>query len=533
MSDMTIQSNSRLHNSPRIFTQFSTKPKSWVINVHNDSDSEKPKNSKKVLLIGLAAAAGVLFMSKGFQKNTQKSLNKLKEYLEGKLDTLNLRETGKLKTIYSYSLRKLNSFIKKTESFNNIISLKDILFMKLMYKTKPTMKIHNYISDVFENISRKTIKNSYKKTGKSFDVMYKKFDELDDYILKNHGDETIEYEGKEVTKREFIERIRGCRDMVKLSVSTFLSDSAQNNRYDYIKKSTSKLYSKFWDESFKGFWSKDNKFKSKKMWHTFIAAEQIKGDKSQLAEGVGILRDMIAYTEADKSIFILSNLKKLEGTISPEDFKAANILERLQWFAEDPKVLNDNRRLFLQELKRLEDYKILTSFDDDIAEVQLKNKSSYIRSIKNILEYNDVSDIQNILNMYNKIAPFELAKSGATRAVKEAVKSFDRSVNLEIEEFFDKERDLQLGSAPTDILTILFSGSLIGYGLCRAKDKEERTSVILKSGIPIIGGVLTTMISAAKLMTNGKSLALGFVSGIALNQLGKLADIFYKKYQHK
>ena len=107
-------------------------------------------------------------MSRGFQKNASKALNKFKIYLEDKRDLSSIKDTSQKTKFYDFSLRRINSFIKKTESINNITSLKDILFMKLMYKTKPTEKIHKGITSYFEKVSRQTVLDSYKKTEKHF-----------------------------------------------------------------------------------------------------------------------------------------------------------------------------------------------------------------------------------------------------------------------------------------------------------------------------------------------------------------------------
>ena len=135
--------------------------------------------------------------------------------------------------------------------------------------------------------------------------------------------------------------------------------------------------------------------------------------------------------------------------------------------------------------------------------------------------------------MIYKIAPFELAKSGAALSVKKAVETFDKALNLETVEFFDKMRDLKLGSAPTDILTIILSFITLSFGFGYAKDKEEKKSVMLKSGIPVVGAIATTLYSTTKLVSGGKSLALGFLSGIVLNQLGTITDNLRKQYQSK
>ena len=138
-----------------------------------------------------------------------------------------------------------------------------------------------------------------------------------------------------------------------------------------------------------------------------------------------------------------------------------------------------------------------------------------------------------MLDIYYKIAPFELSKSGALKSAQKAVSSFDKSVNLEVGEFFDKSRDLGLGSAPTDVLTLLFSCGMITYGLNKAKGNDEKKSVMLKSGIPIVGAVGTSLISATKLVSGSKSIALGLISGLVLNRIGTQADKIRKDNANK
>ena len=144
--------------------------------------------------------------------------------------------------------------------------------------------------------------------------------------------------------------------------------------------------------------------------------------------------------------------------------------------------------------------------------------------IRNMVKDDDTGELGDMLNIYRKIVPFVLTKSGALDIAKKSVESFDKSVNLETGELFDKLRDLELGSAPTDILTLFLSSWMIVLGLGKAKNSQERESVMLKSGIPVIGGIATTMISTTKLVSGGKSLALGIISGLILNRLGVIAD---------
>lgn len=485
---------------------------------------QEPKYASAIALTAIASVVSIFMFSRGVQKNVSKYLGRFKDYLSAKQEVSSLNQEKKSARFYQLSIRSLNSFIKKSESINNITSLKDILFMKLMYGTKATKAIHDSITNYFEKISRKTVTDSYKITKNKFAQMNRIFDNLDEHILKNSPDEIINYKGINYTKKELIAQAKGHRETAKTVADTFMSEESLKTRYDYINNVTKDLYSTFWDFSFKDFWSKNNKFKRKEMWQTFIAAEQIKGDKTMLAEHVSIARQVLSYSEGDKAERIQDYVKKLGDIMPVSDKEGLNIVERLEWFLKHSEGFSESTDNFKTELEKLKEHKIEGINDKNIAKSQQEYKDLCIRLISEILEDNSAGEIQDMLSIYYKIAPYELSKSGAALAVKRAVKSFDKSVELEIVEFFDKIRDLRLGCAPTDVLTVLISFGLISYGLGYTKDKDERISIALRSGIPTVGALATSIFSATKLVSGGKSIALGILSGIILNRIGYLVD---------
>ena len=540
MTDINLTYPDRRYDyTSSIFNKFPTKRTVGAVSANIQStdktkttngNNNNKNNFSKTAFLACIIGGGMLFLSKGVQKHTTKTLEKIRDTLEGKLDTSVLKDSHKKSSFYEYSLRRINSFLLKSESINNINSLKDILFMKSMYSTAPTKKVHKGISDFFEKLSINTIKKSYKKTQKDFDEMYKIFDDLDDYILRTSGDELVTYrdkkihKNKKVAKKELIKEAKNFRDTVKMVTDAFIMDKTQDVRYGYIKQSTTNLYTNFWNESFKGFWTKDNKFKRKEMWQTFIASEQIKGNKTHLAKNVAFTRQVLSFTDKEKLLFISGYLKNLDAIMPPKDIEGANIVKKLQWLAKNTNSIKNNKELFLKELKKLKKHNLGNN------KTLMEDKETNIKLIKSMIKDKATGELQDMLDIYYKIAPFELSKSGALKSAQKAVSSFDKSVNLEVGEFFDKERDLGLGSAPTDVLTLLFSCGMITYGLNKAKGKDEKTSVILKSGIPIVGAVGTSLISATKLVAGSKSIALGLISGLVLNRIGTHADKIRKGY---
>ncbi len=499
----------------------------------NKTRKEGQRTGSAIAIASLATVCSLLMLSRGVQKNTNKFLNHIKDYLEKKSERSSLKNASKKKSFYDFFIRRTNSFIKKSESINNITSLKDVLFMRLMYKTKPTKELHEAISKYFEEVSQKTVFDSYKKTDKCFKQMYKLFDELDEFIINKSGNEIVEVNGVKRTKKELIDDAKNFRDLTKMAVDAFIDEETIKGRFDYINEVTSSLYSTFWDASFKDFWSKNNKFKRKEMWQTFIAAEQVKGNKTKLAEMVSLARNAVTYTKKDELSNVYDYVMALDAIVPPNDKEGIEIVKKLEWFSKNPDMFENNKDLFFKELKNLEEHKFALSSDPRAATALEEYKKINIKNIEKQVYDNQSGMLQDMLAIYYKIAPFELEKSGALLSLKKAVKSFDKSVYLENAEFFDKIRDLRLGAAPTDILTILFSFATLSLGLGHAKDNDKRISIALKSGIPVAGGIATAMFSAAKLVSGGKSLALGFLSGIILNQLGVIADNMRKKINLK
>ena len=520
---ITQLNSNRQNNLLKLNFQHSDTKVENTVTPEVETVRNKKNTASSITIASFALIITALMLSKGVQKNASKYLYQFKEYLSKKQELSSLNNSKRKTQIYDYSIKKINSFIKKTDSINNITSLKDILFMRLMYKTNPTRKIHEGITNFFEKISRKTILDSYKQTEKNLKIMNTAFEKLDEQILKNHGDEIVEYKGEKCTKRALVKRAKGHRADADAIVKAFLSKGSLDFRYEYIKGVTSDLNSKFWDLSFKDFWSKNNKFKRKEMWQTFIAAEQIKGDKTLLEENVFLARNVLSYSNTDRSEQIYHYIKELDNIILPNDKRGLELISRLEWYSKHPEAIKEDYESFLSTLAKLEKYKI-SGNNKDLVRTQERTKNLYIRLIRDLANEHAIGYFQDMLSIYYKIAPFDLDKSGASLAVKRAVHSFDKSVNLECVEFFDKVRDLRLGSAPTDVLTIIFSAITLSLGLGYAKDKDSRKSVMLKSGIPIIGGIATATYTATKLVSGGKSLALGFLSGIILNRLGVIAD---------
>ena len=155
--------------------------------------------------------------------------------------------------------------------------------------------------------------------------------------------------------------------------------------------------------------------------------------------------------------------------------------------------------------------------------------SKYVSEVESIISKSSKGELQEILSAYKEILPrSEYLKIKAR--VESAVKSLDKSIDIETVQYFDKARDLKLGSAPTDVISILTTVGAVGYYLNKADSTDDKYSVSLRYGIPAIGAIATSLYCTARLVSGGKAMLLGLLSGWVMNKAGTEVDNARKKY---
>ena len=405
----------------RTFSNFHEPKNGWYLSAnHHEEDKKRSLKYGKTIVTGaLVAGFGTLALTKGaFSKTASKYLGKLKAKLEQKV-----LKGSKLDNFYKYSIEKINSFIKKSESINNITSLKDVLFQKFMFGKNGqrtfTKKIHQGITAFFAKISRKTVNSKYAKTQSKFSGLNENIINLNEKILRENP-----------ASKPIIDAINSKITTLNNDLEKGFGLNARNKRLKEMNNASKDLFDYLWNASFGDV----KNFKSKEMYQTFIAEAKIAPHKEKMAKNVETLR----------------------------------------------------------------------------AEVE--------------------QDLNEILSEYEKV----LTKSEFTKLkslVNSAKKSLNNSIKTETVEFFDKIRDLKLGSAPTDVLSILGTVGAVGWFLGKSKDKDERISASLKYGIPAIGAIATSLLCTAKLISGGKAMALGLVSGWLMNKAGIIVDDARKTYK--
>lgn len=505
------------------------------ITIMTPDEAQETNNAK---LIGLSiagatvlTAAALFFLLKGGPKGMSKNFQKFRDFLENKIQKSKLDNTGNPKKVnkaYVFMIKKLDVVLQKFEAVNNFTTIKDMLFKKLMFNKLTggfTGKIHDGITRMFERIGRQSVVNSYKKTISRIAETKTLCQNIGKNVLAGNSSEIIEINGIRQTKAQWLARVSQMDENLVQTYEKHFGKNTLTSRYLKIKKACEDLKAHF--EKLNIFWSKD-------VINSFMAESAIAKEKSAIQKIVRGHRKNLSYSLADLAKDSENKIIKMTQSISYKDIEKINMLRGLrQNIKMYAKAGTGNEILSSKILNGMEDFRneILTSLknksiDEKIAQSLLDG----IGELKTSFTSFKQGSVEDILDIYKKILPqneYEIIE----KAYKSNVKALDKSINIETEEFISKIRDLSLGSAPTDILTILGSLGTLGYYLGKSDDNEQRTSVSLKYGIPAMAGIGVSLYCNAKLFAGTKSLLIGSISTLIVNKIGTWADNMLKKHR--
>lgn len=513
----------------RAFSNFSQPKNGYYINAPFNEEEKKENNhklGKTIAISALVVGFGTLaVLSGGLNKGTAKLLNKWKLKLEQKM-----AKGSRFKNFYRFTAGKIDTFLAKTESINNFTTLKDVAFQRLMWgkdgSRSFTRKIHEGVTKFFDRISRKTVNSSYSNT-------YDKFAGLTEYFA-SVNEKVLSRRGNDPKYANIIENINRRIATVNTNLDKGFGINARNERLKEIQKASDGLFEFFWDASL----SDVRNFKSKNMWQSFIAEDYLIPAKLQLGNRAGLLRQTITHDINDNYKATIKALDNIQKFVNPSDMSTNDILNSLRNNLNKYKKLSGKEEIVQRNELNKEIITNLRKLGDNFTEMSSKYNynsdaakaiSKYVSEVENIISKSSKGELQEILTLYKGILPrSEYLKLKAK--VNSAIKSLDKSIDIETIQYFDKARDLKLGSAPTDVLSILGAVGAVGYYLNKAESKDDKYSVSLRYGIPAIGAIATSLYCTARLVSGGKAMLFGLLSGWVMNKAGVVIDDARKKY---
>ena len=116
-----------------------------------------------------------------------------------------------------------------------------------------------------------------------------------------------------------------------------------------------------------------------------------------------------------------------------------------------------------------------------------------------------------------------------TEELIKSVKDFNKMKSSLMSVLIPKIRDVAIGSAPTDIESILLSILALGIAIKNEDTQEEKKSTIINLGVPLITTMSMTVLNTAKLISGSKAFILGLFSGqVARFVADKISSLFNK-----
>ena len=413
-------------------------------------EEKKKKSNKKALGVGgavLAIAGSAVLLN---PKNASKILQKLKTQSQKNKIRLQNGKQSFMKTKFYQAMDTTYDFASRSvESLGNINNGKDILYQKLCSQkkdfdfiknstlknffvkvddvfTKRMTKINNWITTTFDDLSKNTVRGSYKRANE-------KICKLDNKILSF---KSILPADKQILIDEKLAEIAKNRE--------FFSDTNVTQR---------------------------------------------------LATQEKLMLDANLEEQVTRKMYSFVN-----------GFKGNNLRGKLVHF-------DRNLKLWSEDI--LKPQKTSVEKEGQCAVLKLFGGGSGKKGC-----YDEIFDITraHLDSSEQKIIE---------EAYKKASKNLTKANKFECFDYFDKKRDLILGSAPTDILTPVICLTAGGIAMAAADSKEERNSRWLTGNfaiVPTVIGVGTSIVLTAKLFSGAQGLLMGFGVGAIFSKLGSIVN---------
>ncbi len=483
-------------------------------------EEEKSNNFTKAVA-GVAIFGGIVGIVLG-KAGSGSFYKKLSSYLQ-KLNNKIYDYSQKYKTLSSMQKvgLKITQGFQKALSWvnisNNITAFKDIGFRRLCEKLHLS-KPMNWITKQFQKI---TIRSSAKAHEKARNVMDNKIHELREIITQLP-------EGAE--KNEIKKLLTSTENIMQ----QFTSTTRRKTRLNQTIADTKDVGDKVLAESAEFFKNRNKRTLEKlRLYRTEVHSAEGKERLSHLLEAH--LRTF-TFNVDDKTKIMSAARDEIGKIIKAEDTASRKILRELSTMISQYKAcsgaIEDTARAKVVEnmqsaIRTLTNSMTRQGYSKETMTMMESKLNEFHSIFKNTNERGSFERILSLLNQSIKQdspGTYSKAKSIVNDMRKVLKKASDSELKM-----YDKFAEYSVGSAPTDFLGMLLPVGLAGYAISKGENKEEKTSATLKAGIPIVGGVVTTFIAAAKMMTNIQGLAMGAIVSLGLNAAGSKADEKYKQ----
>lgn len=542
------------------------KPNSDLLGAVKVSDTKKNKSNVLAYTVTtsiLAAAVITLILTKGFSSDTYKKINQLIETLNDKIYESSISKKSKniiekISLAATKGVKKALTILKASSNFN---AVKDSFCDKALRTNKVTATFADKVTALFKKFSYDSIIDGYNKVHIDTDNFHASIKGVIKKIKANKNiDLTQPVTIKDITKSldEWLTELSEKGDELRTTFEKGFGKEAIDARAEFREEFLSGrinekleqladqkgLNEKVWDTLYKDNAGLFNLKENAGTFKTYITEDLSMAGKDKSRNEILEARRLITNNVRHNYSLIKSSLQDMSTKINIDDVESRNMLSDIskkmnEYLAYTGPEEATNRAVKAEEIiTYLHNLNKKIKGSDKYDEASAKFIDSQIDFIENgVLKHDKKGYMQEIMTIINGLKKQKLLEEKVAQDIDKASHSITNNLNKtttsESTDLFDKLAELKVGSAPNDVLSLIFPAGVGVYAISKAKDKKERTSTTLTTGIPIIGSIGTMLVGAKKKMAGPKNLALALGVGVLLNFAGKLIDKLYLDYQEK
>lgn len=527
----------------------------------NDSielNEKKPFSKAKKILFGSTIASTILtvgvvsmVLAKGVHGSSFKTLAKFKEKLVKEIQETSVSTTKDIanKTAL-YAKKGTKKTIDGLQATSNITAIKDWLCDKALRTNKATAKFADGTKNLFKKVVDKTLGKKYNKVEinvKDLTSLLKHYN-ISSLSMLDDAEKmkSITIKGTSKPLAEWLDILSSQTQKLETSYDKGFSLGARKLRSQKRSQLLSGIKGKIEEKFFK-----NNGLLKASNYKTYVTEDVSSAAQKELKADIMRAKKQVTNNIGNIHENIKSQMGRFSESINPEDKFSVDLLHTLKQQLEKFKTCSgtaeDKTR---KEISR----QIMGCIDDAVAVVKGNSRYSAVQQeeiIKNLegiknsvvsTNSNSKGALEEIMTILKGLNAAELGSEGRkiisdtefkefSKLSSKISKGLEKATDLEIGEYFLKQAELEVGSAATDVFSVLFPVAAGTYAVAKGDDKDEKISATLTTCLPLVGTFATFVYGTTKMLAGSKNLMFSLISGAALSKVGNYCDNLYKKYK--
>ncbi len=507
-------------------------------------------SGKKILFGSTIAStiltAGILGLVFARGPHGTNRLSEIRDALNKEIQEASQNQINHLPSkIKFYCKKTVKKVIDLLQGASNFTAIKDYESNKLFRKNKFTRKFADKATSFFNKVADKTLGKKYNKAEININDLSSMISQYGIKELKSLNEvekaKIISIKGIKKPLSEWIKILEEQTQRMGNNFEENFSKGARklrdNKRAALLKDLPEKIRNRF--------------FKNKR------SIINIENYKTYATEDLSrAAREEIKHDIINAKKEITNDIPSISDEIKKQAGKISDII----------KPEDNNARKIMQNLKReIESYRICSGENEDMARNKIvDNINSILEGISSVIKSGVEYSAQDKLNTEKTINAIRStitstngqSTKGALEEImtilkglknekiisEESLKEYKKLANkiskgikkateLEAGEYFLKKAELKVGSAPTDLLSILLPIGGGAISISKADNKDEKVSAVLTTCIPLVGTFATFIYGTTKMLSGAKNLMFSLISGAILSAIGEYSNKLYKKYR--